>query len=324
MLHTRICDLLGIEHPIISAPMGSAAGPQLAAAVSEAGGFGMIGTGIGPTGSWMREQINIARELTDKPFGVGFITSSLGFEDAIQVCLEERVAAIGHSFADASPYIPAAHAAGVKVLVQVQSVAMGAAAAQAGADIITAQGTEAGGHTGYLGSLAIVPAIIEVAGGIPVIASGGIADGRGVAAVLMLGAEGAWIGNRFSASRESATPDWGLERILEAGADDTVLTRAFDLALESPFPSSIGDRVLRNDYTDEWHARNEEVIANRHALQPQLNEAMQSGNIRLAPIRAGTASGLINEILPAGDIVRRIVAETEAILRSRPGQVLGG
>jgi nitronate monooxygenase len=272
----------------------------------------------------MREQINIARELTDKPFGVGFITSSLGFEDAIQVCLEERVAAIGHSFADASPYIPAAHAAGVKVLVQVQSVAMGAAAAQAGADIITAQGTEAGGHTGYLGSLAIVPAVIEVAGGIPVIASGGIADGRGVAAVLMLGAEGAWIGTRFSASRESATPDWGLERILEAGADDTVLTRAFDLALESPFPSSIGDRVLRNDYTDEWHARNEEVIANRHDLQPKLNEAMQSGNVRLAPIRAGNASGLINEILPAGDIVRRIVAETEAILRSRPGQVLGG
>ena len=324
MLHTRICDLLGIEHPIISAPMGSAAGPQLAAAVSEAGGFGMIGTGIGPTGSWMREQINIARELTDKPFGVGFITSSLGFEDAIQVCLEERVAAIGHSFADASPYIPAAHAAGVKVMVQVQSVAMGAAAAQAGADIITAQGTEAGGHTGYLGSLAIVPAIIEVAGGIPVIASGGIADGRGVAAVLMLGAEGAWIGTRFSASRESATPDWGLERILEAGADDTVLTRAFDLALESPFPTSIGDRVLRNDYTDEWHARNEEVIANRHDLQSKLNEAMQSGNVRLAPIRAGNASGLINEILPAGDIVRRIVAETEAILRSRPGQVLGG
>ena len=324
MLHTRICDLLSIEHPIISAPMGFAAGPQLAAAVSEAGGFGMIGTGIGPTGSWMREQINIARELTDKPFGVGFITSSLGFEDAIQVCLEERVAAIGHSFADASPYIPAAHAAGVKVLVQVQSVAMGSAAAQAGADIITAQGTEAGGHTGYLGSLAIVPAVIEVAGGIPVIASGGIADGRGVAAVLMLGAEGAWIGTRFSASRESATPDWGLERILEAGSDDTVLTRAFDLALESPFPSSIGDRVLRNDYTDEWHARNEEVIANRHDLQPKLNEAMQSGNVRLAPIRAGNASGLINEILPAGDIVRRIVAETEAILRSRPGQVLGG
>lgn len=324
MLHTRICDLLGIEHPIISAPMGSAAGPQLAAAVSEAGGFGMIGTGVSPSGTWMREQINIARELTDKPFGVGFISSSPGLEEAIQVCLEERVTAMSHSFADASPYIPAAHAAGVKVLVQVQSVALAAAAAQAGADIITAQGTEAGGHTGYLGTLPIVPAVIEVAGGIPVIAAGGIADGRGVAAVLMLGAEGAWIGTRFVASRESATNDWGKESVLQAGSDDTVLTRAYDLAMESPFPSWIGDRVLRNDFTDEWNGRNEEVIASRSELQPKLTEAMQSGNVQLAPIRAGNSSGLINEISPAGDIVRRIVAETEAILRSRPGQVLGG
>ena len=117
MLHTRICDLLGIEHPIISAPMGSAAGPELAAAVSEAGGFGLIGTGTSPSGARLREQINIARELTDKPFGVGFISSSPGLEEAIQVALDERVAAVSHSFADASPYIPAAHAAGVKVLV---------------------------------------------------------------------------------------------------------------------------------------------------------------------------------------------------------------
>jgi nitronate monooxygenase len=324
MLHTRICDLLGIEHPIISAPMGSAAGPQLAAAVSGAGGFGMIGTGISPNARWMREQINIARELTDKPFGVGFISSSPGLEEAIQVCIDEKVTAMSHSFADASPYIPAAHAAGVKVLVQVQSVALAAAAARAGADIITAQGTEAGGHTGYLGTLPMVPAVIEVAGGIPVIAAGGIADGRGVAAVLMLGAEGAWIGTRFVASRESATNEWGKERVIRASADDTVLTQAYDLAMESPFPDWISDRVLRNDYTDEWHSRNAEVIAARPILQAKLTEAIQSGNVSLAPVRAGNSSGLISEILPAGDIVRRIVAETEAILRSRPGQVLGG
>lgn len=324
MLHTRLCDLLEIEHPIISAPMGSAAGAELAAAVSEAGGFGLIGVGLRPEGSWLREQINIARELTDKPFGVGFISSSPGLEEAIQVALEERVAAVSHSFADAAPYIPAAHAAGVKVLVQVQSVALAAAAAQAGADVITAQGTEAGGHTGYLGTLPIVPAVIEVASGIPVVAAGGIADGRGVAAVLMLGAEGAWIGTRFVASRESATADWGKARVVEAGTDDTVLTRAYDLAMENPFPSYIGDRVLRNDYTDQWHGRDEEVIARRQELQGQLNEAMQSGDVRLAPIRAGSSSGLINEILPAGEIVRRIVAETEAILRSRPNALLGG
>lgn len=181
MLCTRICYLLGIEHPIISAPMAGTAGGELAAAVSAAGGFGLIG-GSGGDPDWLRSQIRMVRERTDRPFGIGFISSFPGLEDLVKVALEERVAAIGHSFADPSPYVAAAHAAGIKVFAQVQTVAQAQNAVRAGVDLITAQGTEAGGHTGYSGTLAIVPAVVDAAGNIPVVAAGGIGDGRGLAA----------------------------------------------------------------------------------------------------------------------------------------------
>jgi nitronate monooxygenase len=146
----------------------------------------------------------------------------------VQVALEERVATVSHSFADPTPYVAAAHAAGVKVLVQVQSVAQAVHAAHAGVDVIAAQGTEAGGHTGTTSvTLPLVPAVV---------AAGGIADGRGLAAVLMLGAEGVWLGTRFVASTEWAGGAWARERVVAAGTDDTVLTRVYDLALGSPFP----------------------------------------------------------------------------------------
>ena len=199
MLHTRICDLLGIEHPIISAPMsGGTAAADLAAAVSEAGGFGLIG-----------------------------------------------------------------------------------------------------GMT-----------------------AGGIADGRGLAAVLVLGAEGAWMGTRFYASRESGGENWEKDRMLEAGTDDTLLTKIYDLTLESPFPRDVGDRVLRNDYTASWHGRNDDVISQREELCSQVVKAEEEGNARIAAVRAGNAVGMIHEIKPAAEIVREIVAEAEYILRERPGQVL--
>ena len=180
MLQTRVCRLLEIDHPIINAPMGSAASAELAAAVSEAGGFGLIGAGTRNDPAWLREQIHKARELTQRPFGVGFISSFPRLDELVQVAIEERVSAVSHSFADPSPYIPAAHAAGVKVFVQVQTVAQALVAAHAGADIIAAQGAGAGGHTGYSDALALIPAVLDVAGNIPVVAAGGIADGRGL------------------------------------------------------------------------------------------------------------------------------------------------
>ena len=324
MLRTRICDLLGVEHPIISAPMANAAGAELAAAVSEAGGFGMIGGSTGNDPGWLRDQIRLVRECTDRPFGVGFISSRPGQESLYQVALEEQVAAICHSFADPTPYVPAAHEAGVKVVAQVQKVSHARMAALAGVDIIVAQGSEAGGHTGYNGTLPMVPSVIDVAGDIPVVAAGGIADGRGLAAVLMLGAEGAVIGSRFVASVESVKADWEKEAIVAASADDTILTKVYDLTSGSAFPRDVGDRVLHNAFTTEWHGREDEVIANPSELRDQIAAAVNARDLGAAPIRVGSVAGLISKVDPAGEIMRRIVEEAESILRNRPGLVLGG
>lgn len=324
MLRTRICELLEIEHPIINAPMAGTATASLAAAVSEAGGFGLIGASLNPDPSWVRDQIQTVRELTSRPFGVGFISSDAGLERVMKAVLDEKVAAVSHSFADPTPFIREAQAAGVKVLAQVQTMAQAKAAADAGADIITAQGSEAGGHTGYLGTLSFVSAVLDIAGDIPVAASGGIADGRGLAAALMLGADAAWIGTRFVASKEWAGAEWIKDKVVAATADDTLLTKVYDLAYNAPFPMAVGDRVLRNSFTDTWHGRESEVLARRGELQEEIATAEAAEDASIAPVRAGNASGLIRSVDPAGDIVRRIVAEAEQVLRSRPRCLLGG
>ena len=321
MLRTRICELLEIEHPIINAPMSGPATAELAAAVSNAGGFGFIGAGSGSP-DWLRDQIRAVRERTDHPFGIGFISSFPGLRELVQVALDERVSAVNHSFADPSPYVYAAHEAGVKVLAQVQKVAHAKKVALAGVDAIVAQGTEAGGHTGYSGTLPFVPAVIDVAGDIPVIAAGGIADGRGLAAVLMLGAEGAFIGSRFVASSEAAREDWEKQLVLQAGTDDTVLTRVYDLAMRSAFPADVGDRVISNNYTAEWHGRDAEVVGMSEELKAQVTAAVETQDASLAPVRAGNAVGLFSTIEPAGEILRRIVEEAQAILRRRPQALL--
>jgi nitronate monooxygenase len=322
MIHTRLCELFGIEHPIISAPMAGAATADLAAAVSAAGGLGMIGASMSGGPDWLREQIRLVRERTDRPFGVGFVSSAPDTDELVAVAIAERVHAISHSFVDPTPYVAPAHAARIKVLAQVQTVAQAAVAARAGVDVIAAQGTEAGGHTGSSsGSLPMIPATVDVAGGIPVMASGGVADGRGLAAVLMLGAEGAWIGTRFVASREATGGDARKARIVAATTDDTILTRVYDLAYQAPFPPYIVERVVRNDFTDRWHDRDAELVARRTEVLAQLRAA-PAGDTRIAKVASGTVAGLIDSVEPAGDIVRAIVAEAERILRTRPSHVL--
>lgn len=323
MIHTRLCDLLGIRHPVLNAPMAGSAGAELAAAVSHAGGLGLIG-GTTPGGAaWLRDEIHTVRRRTEKPFGVGFISAFPGLEELIEVAIAERVPVIAHSFADPTPYIGAAHAAGVRVLVQVQTVGQAVTAARAGADAIAAQGTEAGGHTGYVGTLPLVPAVIDAIGpSFPVIAAGGIADGRGIAAALMLGADGVWLGTRFAASVESQTPGWAKARVVAAGADDTVLTHAYDLAMRSPFPVGIGDRVLQNSFTAAWHERDDDVTQQRETLASAIVAAVRAGDAATAPVRAGTASAMIHAIEPAADILRRLLDEAEALLRDRPRAII--
>jgi nitronate monooxygenase len=302
--------------------MSGTATAELAVAVSEAGGLGLIGAWPAKGPDWLRKQIRLVRERTQRPFGVGFISSAPHLGELVQVAIEECVPAISHSFADPTPYVSAAHKAGIKVLVQVQKVSHAKKVTLAGVDVITAQGTDAGGHTGYIGTLPLVPAIIDVVGDIPVVAAGGIADGRGLAAMLMLGAEGVWLGTRFVVSQEAIGAEWKKQRAVEASTDDTVLTKAYDLTLNAPFPKDIGDRVLSNDFTSIWHGRDEEVVAHREELRKKLLTAEDSEDAKIARVQVGNAMGLISSVEPAADIVRRIIEEADAILRGRPQTLL--
>ena len=325
MLRTRMCDLLGIDFPIISAPMAGTATADLATAVSKAGAFGMIGAGADPDPTWLLEQVHAVREKTSQPFGVGFSSSFPGLEKAIEAALDAQVAAIGHSFVDPTPLINQAKGSGVKIFAQVQTMDNAKKAVAAGADIIVAQGSEAGGHTSHLGTFSFVRAVVKIAGDIPVVAAGGIADGPGLAAALMLGAEGAWIGTRFVASLEWAGPEWAKGQVILADVDDTILTNVYDLVADAPYdPGVIGDRVIRNSFTDTWHGREAEMMTRQSELREDIATATAAGDATTAPVRAGTASGLIRSIEPASYILREIVSQAEDILRHRPQKLLGG
>ncbi|HET8524875.1 MAG TPA: nitronate monooxygenase [Thermomicrobiales bacterium] len=322
MITTSLCKLLGIEHPILNASMSGTATGALAAAVSEAGGFGMIG-GTTPGGAgWLREQIRIARSLTARPFGVGFISSFPDTAELARVALDEGVAAINHSFADPTPFIAPAHAAGVKVFVQVQTLKLAITAARAGADVIIAQGGEAGGHAGTLGTFALLPAVVDAVTPIPVVAAGGIADGRGLAAALMLGAQGTWMGTRFVTSQEWGGSSWEQDAVIAATSDDTVQTRLYDLIAERPFPAENPDRMLRNAFIDRWHGRESEIPAHRQALLAEVAAGNERADPAVAGVSAGVSAGLVASVRPAGEIVRDIVREAEHLLRERPQTLL--
>jgi nitronate monooxygenase len=323
MITTPLCALLGIDHPILNASMAGTATGELAAAVSEAGGFGMIGGTNAGGASWLREQIRIARSLTARAFGVGFISAFPDTDELAQVALEEGVAAINHSFADPTPFVAATHATGAKLFVQVQTLALAITAARAGADVIIAQGGEAGGHAGALGTFALLPAVVDAVAPIPVVAAGGIADGRGLAAALLLGAQGAWMGTRFVTSHEWGGPTWEQEAVLAATSDDTVQTRLYDLIGERPFPAENPDRMLRNAFIDRWTGRESEIPAHREALQAEVTAGHERADLAVAGVSAGVSAGLIKSAQPAGEIVRSIVQEAEELLRERPRMLLG-
>ena len=323
MLRTRLCDLFGIEHPIVNASMGGGtARAELAAAVSNAGGLGMIGGTTSAGGEWLRRQIRRARDLTDRPFGVGFISHLPGTPELMEVAVAERVPVIAHSFADPSPYVAAAHEAGAKVICQVQTLDGARRAAAAGVDVIVAQGTEAGGHTGIVPTLPFVPAVVDAVAPVPVIAAGGIADGRGIAAALMLGADGVWLGTRFLATPESGFPPAKKERVLAAGIGDTVLTEVHDIADRVAWPAGTYGRSVRNAFSDRWHGREDDLRAwieshaDVHAAHQQTHDPDETS------VYAGEASGLIAELVPAGELVRRLVAEAESVLRERTRALL--
>jgi nitronate monooxygenase len=249
MLRTPLCQRVGIEYPILSVGMGGGmAGPELAAAVSNAGGCGVLGMS-GLPAPYIRQQIKKLRTLTNKPFGVNIILPLLQ-EGQIEACLDEKVPILVLFWGDAKPYVEAAHRRGTQVFIQVGSVEEAKAAANAGVDAIIAQGVEAGGHVKSTTSLStIVPAVVEAVKPIPVIAAGGIANGRGVVAALSLGAQAVSMGTRFLCSEETQVIRAYKERVVQSKAEDTVYTLLFDIG----WPDA-AHRVLRNKALDEWEA----------------------------------------------------------------------
>ena len=332
MLRSAFSELFGLTAPIQNAPMASSAGGLLAAAVSNAGALGMIGGSAAPAvgealGEWLRREIRLARSLTSRPFGVGFISTQRLPDgdrtvDTLQaVALDEGVTIIMHSFAVYPELIAEARRRGARVLCQIPTVAMAREALDAGADVLIAQGYDGGGHVGSIGTMSIVPAIVDVAGAVPVIAAGGIADGRGLAAALMLGAQGANIGTRFYASADSLAPDYARDRLVQAGADDTIWTRTYDLVKGADFGPTVALRLLANPFTDEWHGREAEAVADAARLQVGVDADAAAGTAS-ARVLSSSAVGLIRDVESAGAIVRDICAEAEQVMRSRAAALL--
>jgi nitronate monooxygenase len=303
--------------------MGGGDAPgALAAAVSEAGGLGLIGgtTRGGP--EWLATEIRAARDRTERPFGVGFIGHVPGVDELLEVALDAGVRVVAHSFADPAPVVERAHRAGAIVLAQVRTVADARHAAEVGADVVAAQGTEAGGHTGRVSTLPLVPAVVDAVAPRPVVAAGGIADGRGVAAALMLGAEGVWLGTAFLGTVEAGVSGAYQARVLEAGADDTVLTDVFDIATGMPWPDGVSGRSVRNRFSDRWAGREGELRRWADEHRREYLAADPATAVDDHAVWAGEASTFVTRIEPAGDVVRRLAADAAAVLAQRPGEVL--
>jgi NAD(P)H-dependent flavin oxidoreductase YrpB (nitropropane dioxygenase family) len=269
MIRTPLCDVLGIDVPIGSAGMaGGTARARLAAAVSEAGGLGGLG-GIYREGpEYLRQQIRLTRDLTSRPFSVNLWVYLLDVAPQfLDVCIEEGVPSVTLTFGDPGDYAKRAKDAGLIVLHQVQTIAQAKRAAEAGVDAIIAQGGEAGGHTGSVATMALVPQAVDVARGIPVIAAGGIADGRGFAAALALGAQGVIMGTRFVTAEEAEPAAHGhRESIIAATADDTVYTDVFDIMDGLRWPEGISGRTIRTPFAQEWHGRETELQEHRQSI----------------------------------------------------------
>lgn len=313
-IRNRLTQTLGIEHPILLAPMDAVSGGRLAAAVSHAGGLGLIGGGYGDAGWIEREWANAGNARV----GCGFITWSLAKRpDALDVVLARAPAAVMLSFGDPRPFAPAVRAAGAKLICQVQTLAQAREAAAAGTDVIVAQGTEAGGHGQSEPLFTLLPQVVDACPDIPVVAAGGIADGRGLAAAMMLGAEGVLMGTRFYASQEADGHPEAKRRIVAAEGGQTVRSVVFDISRQNRWPEPYTGRVLRNRHAERWLGREDEMEAQAETVASDYAAARERGDFDVAAVIAGEASALIHDIPPAAEIVQRVVAEAERLMGRR-------
>jgi len=310
--HNRVTALLDIEHPVLLAPMDVVADGTLAAAVSSAGGLGLIGGGYGD-GAWLEREFAAAGNTR---VGCGFITWSLAKQPALlDRALDHAPAAVMLSFGDATPFAAKIRAAGAKLICQVQTLRQAQDAAGAGADVIVAQGTEAGGHGAARGTMTLVPEVADALPDVPVIAAGGIADGRGLAAALMLGAEGVLMGTRFYASQEAAGHAEAKRRIVKGTGDDTLRSIVFDISRRNVWPDPYNGRVMRNAHATKWFGRETELMQNAEGEAARYARARDAADFDVAAVIAGEALGLIHDLPNAGEIVTRTVAQAEDLLQ---------
>jgi len=321
VISTDLTRLIGVRHPIVSAPMAGWSGGELAGAVSAAGAFGMIGAGSATPTGWISGQAEIARR--HGPFGVGLMSWALeGRPELLDAVLAERPASVSLSFGDPTPYVERVREAGAVVMSQVQDAEKAERAIEAGVDVLVAQGTDAGGHTGRVGTMPLLQKVLEIGerAGKPVLAAGGIGTGRAVAGVLAMGASGAWIGTRFCATAESTGTEEAKRLILNADETATVHTRVFDLVQNIPWPEEFAGRAIRNSFSGRWHGREDQLEEQRSAVGPAF-EATR-GDYAEDFVYAGQAAGLVGDIPPAGELVARLMAEAEDRLRAC-GALLG-
>jgi NAD(P)H-dependent flavin oxidoreductase YrpB (nitropropane dioxygenase family) len=318
MLRTRICELFGIEHPIVLGGMGTATSPALVAAVSETGGLGVLGASQQDPAGVARDAAAI-RALTGKPFGLNLLLfrDRPGQYDALLAARPRVVSTawpnLEQNLAD---YVKRAHAIGALSMHMISTVAEAKAAARAGVDVIVAQGTEGGGHVGVMGTMPLVPMVVSAVAPIPVLAAGGVADGRGLAAALALGADGVLLGTRFLASDEAPIAKGFKQAILESDGHDTLVTDIPDVASGQVWPGAYV-RVRRNRFIEEWLGRGNELRRRRADVSTQLRQAAQAGDPDRGAIMIGQTAGLIDRVEPAAEVVQQISQEAESILRQR-------
>ncbi|WP_327151803.1 NAD(P)H-dependent flavin oxidoreductase [Nocardia sp. NBC_01329] len=316
MAGTPWSDRMGLSVPIVNAPMGGVAGGRLAAAVSAAGGLGMIGMGSSGSVSALEHELT---QLDPKPtmFGIGTVAWVVEREPALlDTALAARPALVSVGFTEDWSWVDRVHAAGVSAVTQVYDADHARRAAAAGVDVLVARGSEGGGHGDpRLGTLAVLDAVLEAVT-VPVLAAGGIATARGLAAVLAAGASGAWLGTCLSVCPEALTPEPAREALLRARATDTVVTRVFDLGQRLPWPDRYPARVLSNETTLRWAGR-EEQLSRDDKARDEVAAAVATDDPRLAPVDAGAGVGALTRARPAGAVVAELFREAESLLRQR-------
>jgi nitronate monooxygenase/enoyl-[acyl-carrier protein] reductase II len=313
MIKTPLCELLEIDAPIIQAAIWPATSPELIAAVGEAGAIGSLGAVFG-SADGITAEIEAVRAITDRPFIVNHVVSQLD-EDAFQATLDAKPAAVSFALGDPAGLVERAHAVGAKVIHQVHTVSQAREAAARGVDVIIAQGSEAGGQgmVAGVGAMALVPQVVDAVDPIPVVVAGGVADGRGLAAALILGAQGANVGTRFLASEEAASDPAWREQIIAAESEDAIRfdtwKEFFPPAGESAY--DVVPRVLRTPFVERWQGRPEEAREQAGDLRSQIMSVVARRTPHEVVPFTGQTTGLISEVLPAGEIVRRMLSEAE-------------